>query len=132
MLMIFVTVALLVGGAVLLALGLINDSRAYIYGSIGCAALAAVALVLSSRLLRRRYERAVAATVTVGGPSKASGTPAARSPAPSGVTIVAPEPVAPEAQGEPATTTNGQADDGKLPADSLPADSLHGSPAGAS
>ena len=63
--LLLVTVLLVVGGLVLLLVGFVQDSLTLIYLSIGCAAVAGVALTVFGRLSRRRALR----LVTDGAPS---------------------------------------------------------------
>ena len=55
--LLLVTVALVLAGLVLLIVGFVQDSLSLIYLSIGCAAVAGIALIVFSRLSRRRAVR---------------------------------------------------------------------------
>jgi hypothetical protein len=93
--LLLVTVALVFAGLVLLIVGFVQDSLSLIYLSIACAAVAGLALIVFSRLSRRRAVRLAI-----------DGVPAAAAPAPplltrpGGGTDLRPRP-APERQAEP-------------------------------
>ena len=72
--LLLVTVGLVFAGLVLLIVGFVQDSLTLIYLSIACAAIAGLALIVFSRLSRRR--------VVTGAHE---GVPAAAAPAPSGL-----------------------------------------------
>ncbi|HEX4865806.1 MAG TPA: hypothetical protein VFV02_17185, partial [Acidimicrobiales bacterium] len=55
--LLLVTVALVLAGLVLLIVGFVQDSLSLIYLSIACAAVAGIALIVFSRLSRRRAVR---------------------------------------------------------------------------
>ncbi len=55
--LLLVTVLLVLAGLVLLIVGFIQDTLGLIYVSIGCAAVAGVALIVFGRLSRRRAVR---------------------------------------------------------------------------
>ena len=72
--LLLVTVGLVFAGLILLIVGFVQDSLTLIYLSIACAAIAGLALIVFSRLSRRRV---------VAGAHE--GVPAAAAPAPSGL-----------------------------------------------
>ena len=52
--LLLVTIGLVLAGLVLLIVGFVQDSLSYIFFSIACAAVAAIALIVFGRLSRRR------------------------------------------------------------------------------
>jgi hypothetical protein len=116
--LLLVTIALVLASSVLLIVGFVQDTLTLIYLAIACAAAAAVALVIFSRLTRRRALRlatsGVAAVAPVGSsPSAAPGDEVAAAAAasnrggdedgahPAGADLSSPPPVAAAARPEP-------------------------------
>jgi len=77
--LLLLTIALVVVGAVSLLIGFVNDQMFPIYLSIGCSVLAAVVLLVFSRLSRTRLEPATR-PATSGAPTAAVRTQAAAAP----------------------------------------------------
>jgi hypothetical protein len=80
--LILLTVVLLCASTVLLFVGFVQDHLSYVYLSMGCAALALVALVVFGRVSRRRAARSAAGGAAPAAPSPAASP--ASSPAPTG------------------------------------------------
>ncbi|HET6873300.1 MAG TPA: hypothetical protein VFH70_00880 [Acidimicrobiales bacterium] len=102
--LLLVTLALVVASAVLLILGFVQDALGFIYLSMLCAGVAALALFVFARLTKRRSAALVGAGVVAGVGSPympADEAPAEGFEPTSSVAAVAPAPVAEPVQPEP-------------------------------